>query len=320
MSIAVLIPPALKWWAFEPWELEAWKADTIRRLEAFKPNLTVVLGSIGLELLTSEKSIDKWQLSILDRMGQKILPILHPDRIQRVYKEYPFMELAAQRIAEESRFPELKTTYREFLTNTGIDQSIHQLRRLRDSEWLSVDIETAAGQITCVGFSDDPKWAISIPTHPRDFTNGVDFKRIWNEINETLRRDSKKVLQNGIYDRTYLSRYGVQIQNFYHDTMRAQKFLHPELSQGLDTIARIYTREPYWKDEGKDWQLNADRTRLYTYNCKDVAITLEAAWAQRGDLLRRGLMERFNSDSRSVDSRPCFWGMRKPSFFKSSFT
>ena len=45
--------------------------------------------------------------------------------------------------------------------------------------------------------------------------------------------------------------------------MLAQKFLHPELPMGLATIARLYTYEPYWKDDAKDWGANQNPEQLW---------------------------------------------------------
>jgi DNA polymerase-1 len=118
---------------------------------------------------------------------------------------------------------------------------------------------------------------------------------LWKWINRVISNNSRKIFQNFIYDATYLSRYGIVVRNLWHDTMLANKVLHAELPMGLADIARIYTREPYWKDEGRDWKNMGDINAFWLYNCKDTLVTCEAAFAQRKDLLERGLLKTFEN-------------------------
>lgn len=289
------LPPQGKYYLMDRALRARWEANCLERLRALKPTVIVALGEEPLRLLTDRKSIDKWHLSILPtNIGPKCVPLYSPERIVKVFKDIPFLTFGAQRVFEESSFEEIKRTERKFIIEPTYAEMLAYLKRLRDAEWLSVDIETGRGQITCVGLGAEPTEAICLPTLP-DKYGGTDFYRLWREIDKTLNGPSKKVMQNGIYDTSYFSKYGVRVRNFAHDTMVAQKCLHPELPMGLDTVARLYTREPYWKDEGKDWGRRQDVRQLYTYNCKDVTVTLEAAHAQRTDLVRRGLLPLYDN-------------------------
>src|SRR5690606_22774248 len=111
-------------------------------------------------------------------------------------------------------------------------------------------------------------------------------------------------MQNGIYERLFCSAYGFYINNFTHDTMSAMKFLWPELEKGLDNVGRIYTNEPYWKDDGKvhteegarkDWANIKDWNAHLLYNCCDTANTLEAAFNQRADMKSRGTLDLYDN-------------------------
>lgn len=292
-SICERIAPGRKLYALESWELTAWREDCLKRISNFNPNVIVPLGEDALQLVTDKRSISKWHLSIIKAFnGKKCIPLLHPEYILKVYREIPFLTFGAQRIAQESSFPEIQTTERLFIINPTLEKTLSWLQSAHNSEWLSIDIETGQGQITCIGFSTSATEVLCIPTQQENYTP-AEYKCLWDAIAHLLASDSKKILQNGIYDCTYLSAYGIRVRNFVHDTMVAQKFLHPEFPMGLDTIARLYTREPYWKDEGKNWTLRQDINELYYYNCKDVACTFEAAMAQRVDLEKRGLMTLF---------------------------
>jgi len=72
------------------------------------------------------------------------------------------------------------------------------------------------------------------------------------------------------------------------DTMIQHHLLWPELPHKLQFMARQYTREPYWKDEGAGWSIN-NMAAMKVYNCKDVMCTLEIYYAQLEEMKTRGL-------------------------------
>ena len=59
--------------------------------------------------------------------------------------------------------------------------------------------------------------------------------------------------------------------------MIAQAIRFPDLPKGLDFLCRYYTREPYYKDEGKEWGtvLESREADFFRYNAKDACIVLE---------------------------------------------
>lgn len=293
-SICQRIPPNRKLYLLDQEERNAWNADCLERLGKFRPNVLVPLGEDALRLVTDKTSIQKWHLSIFEGFqGIKTIPLLHPEYILKIFKEIPFLTFGAMRVAEESQYSEIPTIKRNFIINPSVDESLAWIRNaILTARELSLDIETASGQITCIGFSTHPKEAICIATQAKDYSPEA-FHRLWTGIQQLLNSPLEKIGQNLIYDTTYLSKYGIRTRNIRHDTMVCQKFLHPELPMGLDTIARLYTKEPYWKDEGKDWGLRQDINQLYYYNCKDSACTLEASHGQSVDLIRRGLEKLF---------------------------
>lgn len=274
-----------------------WESDAREFLERLRPTLLVPLGNYALATLTGYSSIDKWHLSIIPARSlpsmTKTVPLFHPDRINASYGEIPFLIFGMQRIKEEMDFPEIRVVPRVYHTAPTFEQATSFLGQCMFAEDLSIDIETANGQITCIGFSFNPREAMCIPTLPENWSP-AEFHKLWVWVSDVISGPSRKVFQNYLYDCSYFSKYGITVRNLWHDTMHAQKFLHPELPKGLDTIARLYTREPYWKDEGKDWKCVQDLNQFWLYNCKDVSLTLEAAYEQRRDLVLRGLESKFH--------------------------
>jgi DNA polymerase-1 len=292
------IPPSRKAHALDYSALLGWKADCLERLARRPSRLLVPLDDLALETITDRRSLDKWQLSIIPAekvSGRKTIPIYHPDAVFQKYSLSPFFIYGLTRIREQMHFPEIKLTPRIFHIGNSFSEIMVYLGKCRKAQALSVDIETARGQITCVGIAISPTEAMSIRVLPEDWPSS-EFATIWTALNELLSSPIPKIFQNWIYDCSYFSRYGIQVKGIWHDTMHANKFLHPELPCGLDTVARIYTREPYWKDEGKNWKDPAgsgDQRTFWTYNCKDAAVTFEAALAQKADLEDRGLADKF---------------------------
>jgi DNA polymerase-1 len=296
-SVCERIPPGRAFYALDADEQRAWREDALERIRALSPSVVVPLGDLPLEVLTGgeQTSSDKWQLSVIPTLieGTKAVPLISPERVVKVFKDIPFLTFGAKRAAEEATFRGIRRTQRIFHVEPTLDETLAFLQRCERAEWLSVDIETGRGQITCVGFSYDSREALCVPTLP-DAYDALSYHVLWSAIARALASPAKKVFQNGIHDTSYFAKYGIRVLNFAHDTMVAQKFLFPELPMGLDTVARIYTREPYWKDDAKDWSVRQDIRRLYEYNCRDAAVTLEAAHAQRADLKSRGLLQRFD--------------------------
>lgn len=291
-SVLDFIPPGRKPEALDPLELEAHIQSFKERIKNYSHEISVPLDNLALEAVADKDKIDKWQCSIFRALdGSKCIPLFHPERVFSDMHQSPFFYHGWHRIADELKIGrEIVTIERKFHTSPKFSEAMDFLSRCQDSEYLSVDIENfIAGQIRCVAFAPSSLEAMSIPTLPSQW-EVTEFHALWKKIKEVLEGNSKKVFQNFIHDCSYFSKYGIAVKNLYHDTMLCQKWLFPELEMGLATIARLYTKEPYWKDEGKDEQ---DIEKYYLYNCKDAALTLEAMHGQVTDLEARGLKDTF---------------------------
>jgi len=272
-------------------------------------SLTVLipLGEVALKFITGKRDIDKWHLSLLDPSPEfrchKAIPTYHPDDVKKDFALGLYVEMTFRRAAEEYLSVSYDRKPHNFLLNPSIEKTFEVLARLESAPVVAVDIETGRGQINTVGFAWSPSDAIAIQVLP-DRCGATQFYELWRRIARVLEGPSAKYMHNGIYETMYLSRYGIQITNFLHDTQIAQKFLWPEFSKALANVGRIYTREPYWKDTGKveseeggkkDWGNIRDWTAHFRYNCLDTTGTFEGAVAQRKDLSERGQLELFDS-------------------------
>jgi hypothetical protein len=135
-----------------------------------------------------------------------------------------------------------------------------------------------------IGFSIDPAVGVSIGLTDYDKSKTL---QIWQLINRVL-RDKKQVYQNGTtHDLPWLQYIGFEPNLAkVDDTLVRHHSLWPELSHKLDFQTFQYTREPYYKDEGKNWTVK-EKNKMKAYNCKDVCVTLEIYQAQEAEFRAR---------------------------------
>lgn len=275
--------------------------DLINKLN---PVVIVALDEVPLRFTTGKNSIWKWHLSPLDTLAtsdrnfstRKCIPSFSPEQIRKSPELGLYLELALIRAREEGSTRTFNRKPARFLLNPRIEDTFKVLDSLRGEDVLSIDIETGRGQINTVGFAWSASDAIAINVLPESY-GSANYYRLWESIRVLLEGGARKIYQNALYEIMCFSRYGIRT-DVWHDTMLAQKFLWPELDKGLDNVGRLYTREPYWKDDGKvgaaekkekkDWGNIRDWPAHYAYNCRDTSNTFEACFNQRADLEKRG--------------------------------
>jgi len=166
---------------------------------------------------------------------------------------------------------------------------------------LSNDIETARGNITCLGFADGPyrsgSTALVIPlVRP---TPDAPFGSFWSPQEEfTLIKLILKLLvhpnvriegQNYNYDTQWIVYFLKTRPRLDFDTMLAHHLLWPGTQKGLDYISSLYNHYYwYWKDDNKDWDLKGDFIRHLIYNGEDCLRTFECATDLRQQIKDQG--------------------------------
>jgi len=167
-------------------------------------------------------------------------------------------------------------------------------------DWLSkcslicIDIETFRENATirCLSYtgfyyhSHRNTWISDSIVLPLDSDYNLAIMRRWN-----YDLKAPKVLQNGKYDISYLSRYSAPVYNYLYDTANFFHSWYSELPKDLGFLNTFFIREAvYWKDLAETNDLEA----YYRYNALDtwgtgncfLAMLLEApAWAVQNYLL-----------------------------------
>ena len=264
-----------------------------------KPNVCVALGETALSALTSLKAIMSWRGSIVESKlveGLKVIPSIHPADILRNYKWKPLLIIDMRRVKDESLTREIKLPQRNFIIEPSFSDVRNTLDLIDKTGWkVACDIETdKMGLISCLSFSSNPSWAISIPFrngYRNYWTEGEEYV-VWKMLRDFFQSGKGWVYQNALFDMKFLVPK-VGYHECYMDTMWAHQLCYAEIPKGLDTLCSIYTREPYYKDERKVWKDISITKQLWLYNAKDSAVTLEVAIGLEKELREHKLEDFF---------------------------
>jgi uracil-DNA glycosylase len=233
-------------------ELERLHAE----LTSFAPDCIIALGNTALWALCKKTGIKKYRGTPIHSYGGswKVVPTWHPSAIQRQWNLRPVALSDISKAKRVAAMPVLRRPRREVWTQPTLDDlTLFYDQFIEPATALSVDIETANGQITEIGFAPDPYRALVVPFYSREQADGNYWRSHADEV--TAWKWVKMVLaakpcfgQNFIYDMDYLWKtMGITCPHQCDDTMLLHHALQPELEKGLGFLASIYTDEPSWK-------------------------------------------------------------------------
>ena len=271
-------------------------------------NVIVALGNIALYALTGRQSVSKWRGSIMESTllpGRKVIPTIHPASALRQYLFQHHIQFDFKRIIEESGYPDIRLPVRAYHLGPTFYECLTYLEMIKQRGRTGCDIEVVNEEVSCISFTHGPFDAISIPfagqgTH---YFLPDQEAQVWLKIAEVLEDPNiVKVFQNGNFDITFLfTKYGIKTKN-YEDTMVAQAIMYPDFPKGLDFITSIYTKEPYYKDEGKKhFRFGGSLQDFWLYNAKDSAIVDEAIDPLMRDLERLGNVDTYQTQMRLIE-------------------
>lgn len=282
-------------------ELEQGLAELKAYIQTARPTVIAALGPQSLRYLTGKIGIDRFRGSILPCSIEgcadiKVIATYQPSHITRKREAYPIFANDIRRVVHDSRFREFNYPKRTFIIDPqGLDRE-YWTQKLCDADRNAVDIESVRNttNIICVGFSPSPDVSVVFPTMENPVTQTPNVQN-WNCIQRILASSSKKIFQFGIFDVAMLLANGYVTENYWWDTLVAQHAMEPELPRSLAFLTSVYTREPYYKDEGrgslpnddKAWGATTNKESIYIYNARDccntAAIQLEQEKELAGD-------------------------------------
>lgn len=273
-------------------------------INKLRPNCVLAIGDLALQAVCDCSGILNYRGSILTaRDGiTKVVPTIHPAALfthgvegdtqgglSWVYTK--LIQADIIRAAEESLTKELNLPER---TLTIPHNSLDVYRFFKEYEKLdkaAVDIESINCVPVCVGFAFNKNHAISIPLLRTIGSNKLtdmgdqELDEVWRIIDKELRR-LRIVGHNFMYDEYKLGCIGFECPSVISDTLIKTRVIFPELpDKRLCVVSSLWTREPYYKDDGKEFKLGKVKfSEFLKYNARDCAVEFEVDEEQEKDL------------------------------------
>jgi uracil-DNA glycosylase family 4 len=270
-----------------------------KEILALNPNVLVPLGNNALEAITGRKGISKYRGSVLQsNFGNfKVVPTIHPaallynrdDRNKKEGSEISIQVVIADfmKVEKESHFREIRTIPRKLEIIKDAYSLYSVLESYGSVQEVSIDIETYKGIPVCIALAFSPYHSVSIPLLSiPGLGGGIDITQtelvsIYQLLSRYLnRKDLKFIGQNFKFDHEKLITISGLVDpvlgKLGADTSLMMGLAYSEFKKNLAFMASLFTNEPYWKDEGKEFNPKKDHAdRLLLYNAKDAAVTFE---------------------------------------------
>lgn len=264
-----------------------------REIELVRPNVIIAFGNVSLWALTGKWGITSWRSSLLEcdldlalDYKPKVIPTYHPAAILRQWSWRQIALHDLRKAAHHATFRELPSVDYKFIIRPDYPTAIKYLSTLlqvvqAQPTRLSIDIETRAGHIACIGIAWSKLEAICIPLMCVERKEGY-----WSEDEEAhlmhlmyqllSHPNCQGIGQNFLYDAQYFWRHLHYLPVLARDTMLAQHVCFSNMPKGLDFLSSMYCEHHvYWKDDGKLWDEKTGEDQLWYYNCEDAVRTFE---------------------------------------------
>lgn len=286
------------------WETEIKPLNPKCILAIGRTALAAVMGWPLIPAKGDPYSILNYRGSILTaRDGKtKVVSTIHPAALFSRYDqgeqkgglEYTYIKLIEAdfaRAVEESKTRQLSLPDRQLdVCHSSLDlYRFFEKYKLLDKA--VTDIESINCVPVCIGFAFNRQHAISVPLLNSIGRNKLtdmgdnELDEVWRLIDNQLRR-LRLIGQNLKYDEFKLNRIGFELPYVFSDTLIKTRVIFPELpDKRLNVQSSLWTREPYYKEEGKEFKLGKQSVeRLFKYNGRDCAVTFEVDEEQEKDL------------------------------------
>jgi len=275
-------------------------------IRAFKPSAILALGDTALSTLTGKSGIYKYRGSILQSTDgiPKVIATLHPSNLVRhgrgSYEEedgqgedggkgifkYAYRTVMVEDIKRafaEAEYPDLRLPERHIQIARNSSEVYSFLKRFQGSI-PQVDIESFRCIPICLSIAFNRHECIVAPLFRRIGGKigaelctwpDSDIAYLWNILYEFF-LNNLIMGQNIKYDIDKLMMLGFRFRGIYSDNMMLSHTVNPESpSRKHEFLVSTLTREPYYKDEGKEWNPKLGIKQLFNYNGKDSTTQYE---------------------------------------------
>lgn len=278
-----------------------------QEIEAIKPNCILALGDLALNKLTGHKKINAFRGSILTALnsaGTKVVASIHPGFIYRFgkgeYASLAWIRKDFSRAIEESVSPLLNLPARHIEIAKNSMDVYRFFEKYKGWKKAASDIETLKCILpTCTSFAFEPNHAISIPLLSPHTWARNSWEIPEQDMLEIIKMVARKygeievIGQNWKFDQEKLDCFGLRT-SLHADIGMMMHVAYPEFSKSLAFMTSVFTREPYYKDEGREFNPKKDNAEQhFRYNAKDSAVTIEIFNVLDQELEELGLREFF---------------------------
>jgi uracil-DNA glycosylase family 4 len=283
------------------------QAQFIEELTQYKPTIIVTTGKTSTNILcpftiprkkgqvdAKKDGFGKWRGSLLTSpllsWDHYVVPVYHPAFILRAWSERCISVLIYTRAREEAEWTSINGRCRPLLERNlkgdpSYDEVIQYLEECLDWPWpLSVDIESLWSSKLKIqypyifGIAKNTFDALAFSMWDYD---GPRLVRIFRLLNAIL--STKNIIGQNftVYDAHWLRSIGLRPRvELVDDTLIRHHTLFPELEHSLAFMVMQYTREPYYKEDGKVHAFGTGVSAIRKYCCKDVCCTYEV-WQEQ---------------------------------------
>lgn len=271
----------------------------LETMRAIQPNVIIPLGNFPLWVCTGESSVSSFRGSLEKMRGFdkpiKVIATYAPEQILKMWEWRWIAIRDLQRAFEASKSPEFPEDNLKLTTRPSFEETVRILTQIKNlvicsssPVELSVDIETIARHIACIGIAWSETEAICIPFMDEGnrhyFTEAEEIDYIIPLFREILTHPNfRNIGQNWSYDTQHIVRSWLARPRADIDTMLNQHAIFPGTPKDLAFLASLYcTNYTYWKDELTDYKtLPVDLDKFWKYNAKDCCYTYQVAQGQK---------------------------------------
>lgn len=221
--------------------------------------------------------------------GNKVIELFNPEQYDQSEVEQMMEETSENDI---QTFDKSKVSYKLITTEDEAKKLAEDLAKYElvvfDTETDSLNVRNL--HLAGASFSVKPKEAYFVAVNPTKRSGDLFSKDISDrlEVDTFVKHfkpvfensDIKKVCQNGKYDIAVLRNYGIELKNFYFDTMLASYVLDSDQKHGMDDLSEKYLNyrpvsimELIGSKKTPEKIFEADVNKLSDYACEDADIT-----------------------------------------------
>jgi len=277
-------------------------------IRALRPKCILAVGEVALNAVTDYSDIMDCRGSILLAKDgvTKVVPTIHPAALlsrfeggeQKGGLAFTWLKVIQSdvvRAVDESKSRKFDLPFRELEVCHSSLQAYRFFEKYKNLDLAANDIESINCMPVCTGFAFNKHHAMSFPLlrnigpHKLTDMGNKEMAEIWRLLQENFNR-LKLIGHNMKYDEFKQNLIGFQNLNVYSDTLIKTRVIFPELPmKSLLVVSSLWTREPYYKSEGKEFRLGRSPIEnLFKYNAKDCAVEFEVDEVQDEDLKELG--------------------------------